>query len=417
MIKRTGVFKTAVLFCGKDVLEMEQKQTSMQETVTVRKTTLVLIGCLCVVLAAAAAIGTWQMYQVRKQYGSLAQLAATVDANYYTDVDTDAVMKGAMKGYVTGLDDPYSRYMTGEEYESFQTNEAGKTIGIGVTVSETEEGSLKVISVSADSPAEKAEIQAEDVIAAIDGKNVTELGYTGAVEAVRGDPDTTVKLTILRGEETLELEVQREAMEVITASGQMLDNHIGYIRISSFKENTPDQFQAAYASLLSDGAEALVFDVRDNGGGLVDSLEKILDPLLPEGEIAIATYRDGRTQTLVESDAVECNLPMCVLVNENTASAAELFSASLQDFEKGTLVGVTTFGKGIMQNTQQMPDGGALTLTVATYQTTRGECYHGVGVEPDIVVEAGEATIDYDHPAEETDLQLAKAMELLREAQ
>ena len=155
----------------------------------------------------------------------------------------------------------------------------------------------------------------------------------------------------------------------------MLDGQIGYIRISSFKGNTPEQFQAIYDRLVQDGAKALIFDLRDDGGGLVSALEKILDPLLPEGEIAIATYRDGTTKTLVESDATECSLPMTVIVNGNTASAAELFTASLRDFGKASVVGTQTFGKGIMQVTQSMPSGGALTLTVATYQTTKGECY------------------------------------------
>lgn len=322
-------------------------------------------------------------------------------------------MQGAMKGYVAGLNDPYSQYMTNDEYESFQTNEAGQTIGIGVTVTPTENGYLLVNSVTDGSPAEEAGVLAEDVIVGVNGNDVAELGYTEAIEEVRGEADTSVKLTVQRSSEELELEVMRKSMEVTTAQGQMLDGKIGYIRISAFKENTPEQFLTVYQQLIDAGAKGLVFDLRDNGGGLVNSLEKILDPLLPEGDIAVATYRDGTTQTLVQSDAVECHLPMIVLVNENTASAAELFTASLQDFEKAKVVGTTTFGKGIMQVTQSMPNGGALTLTVATYQTIRGECYHGVGVAPDETVEAGETPIDYDAPDMTTDPQLKKAWELL----
>ncbi len=241
------------------------------------------------------------------------------------------------------------------------------------------------------------------------------MGYEGAVNAVRGDPDTKVTLTIKRGDETFDQDVIRKSMEVTSAEGKMLDGKIGYITIRSFKENTPDQFQAIYDQLIADGAEALVFDLRDDGGGLVSALEKILDPLLPEGKIAIAMYRDGTTETLVESDATECNLPMAVVVNENTASAAELFTASLQDFGKGTVVGTTTFGKGIMQVTRQMPSGGALTLTTATYQTTKGECYHGIGVKPDVEIEAGDTAIDYENPNPDTDSQLKKAIEIVTE--
>ena len=311
------------------------------------------------------------------------------------------------------LYDPYTQRSTVEEYAAYQTNEAGQMIGIGVTVTWNEEGFLQVESVTENSPAEEAGILTGDRIIAINGEDVADLGYAQAVSNVRGEENTTVTLTILRNGENLDIEVARKSMDVVSAQGQMLDGQIGYIRISSFKENTPEQFQAVLDKLLADGAVSLVFDVRDNGGGLVTSLEQILDPLLPEGKIAIATYRDGSTKTLVESDAEECNLPMVVLVNENTASAAELFTASLHDFGKATIVGTTTFGKGIMQVTRQLPDGGALTLTTATYQTTKGECYHGVGITPDEVVEPSDTAVDYDNPNAEADPQLARALKIL----
>ena len=166
----------------------------------------------------------------------LAQLASAVNANYYTDVDEDAVMDGAMKGYVSGLDDPYSQYRTPEEYQTYLTDESGQMVGIGVTVTLTEENYLQVVSLTKDSPAEKAGVQADDIIQAVDGKDVAELGYQDAVQAVRGEPDTKVKLTIQRKTQTLEVEVTRANIEVVTASGQMLDGQIGYIRIDSFKD-------------------------------------------------------------------------------------------------------------------------------------------------------------------------------------
>lgn len=401
-------------FCRK-VCVFVKNEKEKKTTVAVTKFTMALIFCLCIVLAAAAVLGACKVYQMQKKYGSLAQLEHAVDQTYYKDVDENAVMESAMKGYVAGLDDPYSQYMTSDEYAAYQTSEAGQTIGIGVTVSQTEEGYLEIQDVNTDSPAKEAGLQKDDLIIKVDGDDVAEMGYEGAVNAVRGDPDTKVTLTIKRGDETFDQDVTRKSMEVTSAEGKMLDGKIGYITIRSFKENTPDQFQAIYDQLIADGAEALVFDLRDDGGGLVSALEKILDPLLPEGKIAIATYRDGTTETLVESDATECNLPMAVVVNENTASAAELFTASLQDFGKGTVVGTTTFGKGIMQVTRQMPSGGALTLTTATYQTTKGECYHGIGVKPDVEVEAGDTAIDYENPNPDTDPQLKKAIEIVTE--
>ena len=392
----------------------ESLETSQKDnTIPVRKSTMILLFCLCGVLAAGTGVGIYRNYRSQDTYRELDQLAKTVKQNYYTDVDENDVMQGAMKGYVAGLDDPYSQYMTDEEYSAYQTDEAGQTIGIGVTVQQNEDGYLQVVSVSDDSPAKDAGIQADDVILKVGEDDVAELGYAGAVAQVRGEAGTTVTLTIQRGDQTKELEVERRSMDVITAQGKMLDGNIGYIRISAFKGNTPEQFQAIFDQLVQDGAKALVFDLRDDGGGLVDALEQILDPLLPEGDIAIATYRDGTTKTLVKSDAEECNLPMTVIVNGNTASAAELFTASLHDFGKASIVGTQTFGKGIMQVTQTMPGGGALTLTVATYQTTKGECYHKVGITPDEIVEPGEDAIDYDNPDPEKDPQLKKAIEMV----
>lgn len=344
----------------------------------------------------------------------LEDLQQVVESDYYEKVDTETLMDGALKGYVSALEDPYSGYLTPGEYQQWQSNEAGVSVGIGVTVTLTEDGSgLQIVSVEEPSPAKLAGLQVDDVITGVDGETVADLGYQEAVNRVRGEVDTSVELTVQRGETEWKKTVQRKEIEVVSAYGVMLENQIGYIRIASFKENTVEQFQTALQNLLKNGAKALVFDVREDGGGLVAALEKIVDPLLPEGDIATATYNNGETKLLVHSDANELQLPMMVLVNGNTASAAELFTASLKDFGKAEVIGEQTFGKGIMQNTVEMKDGGAVTLTVATYQTTRGECYHGVGITPDVVIKEDYETIDFDHPNPDNDAQLKQAMELL----
>ncbi|MDO4155190.1 MAG: S41 family peptidase [Oscillospiraceae bacterium] len=344
----------------------------------------------------------------------LENLQQVVESDYYDKVDMETLMDGALKGYVGALEDPYSGYLTPGEYQQWQSNEAGVSVGIGVTVTLTEDGSgLQVVSVEDSSPAKIAGLQVDDVITGVDGKTVVDLGYQEAVNHVRGEAGTSVELTVQRGETEWKKTVQRQEIEVISAYGVMLENQIGYIRIASFKENTVEQFQTALQNLLKNGAKALVFDVREDGGGLVAALEKVIDPLLPEGDIATATYNNGETKLLVHSDANELQLPMMVLVNGNTASAAELFTASLKDFEKAEVIGEQTFGKGIMQNTVEMKDGGAVTLTVATYQTTRGECYHGVGITPDVVIKEDYETIDFNHPDPDHDAQLKQAMELL----
>lgn len=344
----------------------------------------------------------------------LENLQQVVESDYYEKADTETLMDGALKGYVSALEDPYSGYLTPGEYQQWQSSEAGVSVGIGVTVMLTEDGSgLQIVSVEDPSPAKLAGLQVDDVITGVDGETVADLGYQEAVNHVRGEVDTSVELTVQRGETEWKKTVQRKEIEVVSAYGVMLENQIGYIRIASFKENTVEQFQTALQNLLKNGAKALVFDVREDGGGLVAALEKIVDPLLPEGDIATATYNNGETKLLVHSDANELQLPMMVLVNGNTASAAELFTASLKDFGKAEVIGEQTFGKGIMQNTVEMKDGGAVTLTVATYQTTRGECYHGVGITPDVVIKEDYEIIDFDHPNPDNDAQLKQAMELL----
>lgn len=375
---------------------------------------LAIIVCMGVVIYRLQA----SLHAVQTALGDnqrISVLEQAVGDNYYESVDDSKLMDGALKGYISALDDPYSGYLTNEEYHQWQSNEAGVSVGIGVTVTLTEdESGLQIVSVENPSPAKLAGLQADDIITAVDGETVAVLGYQEAVSHVRGEADTSVELTIQRGKTELKKTVQRQEMQVTSAYGTMLENKIGYIRIASFKENTVEQFQNALNQLLKQGAKGLVFDVREDGGGLVAALEKIVDPLLPAGDIATATYQDGTTKVLVHSDANELNLPMMVLVNGNTASAAELFTASLKDFGKAGVIGEQTFGKGIMQNTFELPDGGAVTLTVATYQTTKGECYHGVGITPDVIMEEDYEKVDFDHPNPEQDAQLKQAMELLQ---
>lgn len=350
-----------------------------------------------------------------EKYDRLEALDTYVRDHYYTEeLDEDALMNGILKGYVAGLDDPYSQYLTAEEYDARMTKESGQQIGIGVTVTQDEDGMILVISVEENSPAAEAGIQADDQIIAVNTTSVEEVGYDTAVNSIKGEEGTSVMLTILRNGSEHKMRITRRSFDVRTVYSQMLDGQIGYIRITAFRDNTVEQFKEALDGLTANGARGLIYDVRDNGGGLLSALEQMLDPLLPEGEIATATYQGGETETVVYSDAVELNLPMAILVNGGSASAAELFSASLRDFGKAKLVGTQTYGKGVMQVTRRMEDGGGLTLTVATYQTVLSECYQGVGLAPDIEVEALEET-DISAMDPETDPQLAAALSLLRD--
>ena len=351
-----------------------------------------------------------------EKYSRLEALDTYVREHYYqSELDEDGLMNGILKGYVAGLDDPYSVYMTEEEYSAIKLRDSGRQVGIGITVTQNAEGYAEILEVQEDSPAENGGLQVGDVIVAVEGKDLKEVGYEESINNVRGEPDTKVRLTIRRKEKDSEFTITRRDFELKTIKSELLDGHIGYIRIRAFRENTDEQFQAAMDDLIANGADALLFDVRNNGGGLLDSLQNMLDPLLPEGVIATATYQNGESETVISSDEVETDLPIVILVNGKSASASELFSASLRDFKNAKLIGTQTYGKGVMQNMVAMPDGGGLNLTVATYQTTRSECYHGVGLTPDEVVEPSDDT-DVDAIDPGTDPQLAAGIAALSPA-
>lgn len=275
------------------------------------------------------------------KYNTLQTLDSFVKENFYGDIDEDNINDGILKGYVSGLNDKYSRYLTAEEYANEKSDNAGQMTGLGLTLEENEDGYIKIVDIMPDSPVSEQDIKAGDLIVSVNGSDVLETGFKEAIELMSGTDRTEVTLTIRRnGTDTVHT-LTRRPIEVVTVTGEMLDNHIGYIKISGFKQNTSQQFNDELEKLIDNGAKGIIFDLRENGGGLLDSLEKCLDPLLPEGIIATAEYGDGHSDTIVYSDKSEINIPMVVLVNAHTASAAELFAASLKDFGKAEIVGTT----------------------------------------------------------------------------
>lgn len=341
-----------------------------------------------------------------KKYSSLQTLDSYVRENYYGDINEEKLSDGILKGYVDGLDDKYSRYLTPEEYQEEISDSSGELVGLGLTLTEDESGYIRIAEILQDSPVADSGLVVGDIITYVDGNDVLLTGFNESIDAMRGQEGTEITLTVRRDGIDKDLVFTRRSMEVQTVTGEMLSGYIGYIKITGFKKNTPEQFIETLERLTINGAKALVFDVRDNGGGLVSALEECIDPLLPEGVVATAEYKDGRSETLVYSDESELNLPMAVLVNENTASAGELFAASLKDFGKAELVGEQTYGKGVMQITTEFDDGSAVILTVAEYKTAFSDCYNGVGITPDYVVENDEDS--------ENDLQYDKAIETVK---
>lgn len=324
--------------------------------------------------------------RLSEKYRRLEELDKTVRKEFYTDIDDSLIMNNILAGYIAGLDDRYSTYMTAEDYTASQDRTAGVYTGIGISVQKTEQNEMLIVEVAENGPAKAAGLLADDIIIKIEEFSVSE-DYEKAVNAISGEAGSYVHLTVRHAGDGKEqkISVERRVIDETTVQYEMLPNQIGYIRITKFRTVTVTQFETAMNELRTKGAVAMVFDVRDNGGGLLSALEEMLDPLLPEGEIAYAYTKSGEETVIVESDAEMLDMRYAVLMNGNTASAAELFACALRDYADALLVGEKTFGKGIMQTTFPLSDGSAVTLTTATYSTGKTPCYHNIGLEPDVL--------------------------------
>lgn len=388
------------------------------------KSAAVIAGAVAVITFSVTSFWAFQICNdsvamLRKKAKSIEDIYTVdqyIDEKYYGEYDEEKIVDSSLKAMVAALDDKYSAYMTPDEYEQNLLDAKGSISGIGIVVNLTEENEIKLVDVNEDGPAKEAGLKIDDVITAIDGNNVSEMEYADAVNLVRGETGTEVTLTIKRGTQQLDFTMTREEIVSQSVTSCMLENDIAYIRITGFKENTSYQYNVELKKCLEDGAKAIIFDLRNNGGGLVSACSDCLDPLLPEGDIAIAEFKDGSSEVICKSDDLELDLPMAVLVNENSASAAELFAAALRDFDKAVLVGKNTFGKGIMQNTYNLDNGGGIRLTVAKYRTVKSECYHGVGLAPDYEADIPEkyAQTSIEDIPENEDTQLQKAIEVLK---
>ena len=345
--------------------------------------------------------------RLAEKYSRLNELDAAVRENFYREVPEDDVMDGILAGYVEGLGDRYSVYRSARELNDYEDINAGVYTGIGISIAQNENGDIEIMEVSEGGSAEQAGIKPGDLLIEVEGISVKE-NYTEAINQISGEFGTSVNLRIQEKESGRQkkLSLKRVHIDEVTVMGKMLDHKIGYIYISKFRSVTVGQFEAARQQLIKDGAEGFIFDVRQNGGGVLSALEQLADPLLPEGELAFSTSKDGTRETIITSDANCTEMPYAVLVDSGTASASELFACLLRDYAGAILVGEKTFGKGIMQATLPLSDGG-VTLTTATYETGITPCYHEIGLEPDVLSV-------YD-PESETDTQLEVAQNALLE--
>lgn len=348
--------------------------------------------------------------------GKLTEIETLMNNYYLDELDSEEIATWLYKGAVAGLGDPYAAYYTEEEYQSMLDTTNGSYCGIGVEISQNiSTGIVTVARVFEGSPAQKAGLLPGDVLYKVGDMEVTGEDLTMIVSRIKGKEHTTVSVSVAReGEDDyLEFQVERETIEVQTVKSEMLEGQIGYIAISSFDDVTSDQFIQALDKLEGQGMEGLIVDLRDNGGGLVSCVCKILDRLLPEGLIVYTEDKYGNREEESSDAEHYFDKPLAVLVNGNSASASEIFAGAIKDYGIGTLVGTKTYGKGIVQKIYPLSDGTAVKLTVSKYYTPKGNNIHGIGIEPDVEIELDEALEKKVVVSKEEDNQLQKARELL----
>lgn len=343
-------------------------------------------------------------------------LMTLVDQYYMYDISVEDMRIGAYKGLLEGLGDPYTCYYTEEEFKDLMESTSGTYYGIGAVVQQNQKTMyITIVKPYVDGPAYKAGMLPGDIIYMVDGVDVTGMDIDKVVSMMKGPEGTVVKVTVVRDgvADPVELTITRAQIEIETIEYEMLANKIGYIAISGFDEPTPKQFKDAIKDLKKQGMKGLVIDLRDNGGGLLDAVVEMLDYILPKGMIVYTEDKYGNREEYRGTDKEVLELPMSVLVNGNSASAAEIFAAAMQDYEAATLVGTTTFGKGIVQSILPLTDGTAVKITISRYFTPKGVCIHGEGVTPDIEVKLNEELAQMVVIPHDQDNQLEAAVEVL----
>lgn len=359
-------------------------------------------------------------YSYDKIVEKLSLLKMLIDTYYLDEVDPENFATGIYRGFIASLNDPYSTYYTKEEYSNLLESSSGVYYGIGAVVSQdVKTGIITVVKPYEGTPAYNAGLLPNDIIYKVNGEEVTGKDLTEVVSKIKGKEGTEVVITIYRDGvvEPMDFTIVRQKINIPTIEFEMLDsrNKIGYIQITEFDEITVSQFSDAVSRLERKGMKGLIIDVRDNPGGLLNSVVKILDRLIYKGLLVYTEDKNGQREEKYADDSKQFNKPIVVLINENSASASEIFAGALQDYEKATIVGTTSFGKGIVQSVIPLTDGTAVKLTISKYYTPKGRNIHGTGITPDVEIELDEelkkmVTIPHDQ-----DNQLQKAIEIIKD--
>lgn len=348
--------------------------------------------------------------------GTLQKYKEIIDKYYLGDVDEEKLKEGAIKGYIEGLGDPYTEYISADEMEDYLSDTMGNFVGIGIyMVKNTEKGKIQVLAPIKGSPAEKAGIQAGDLILTVDGVDYSADEMTIASNKIKGEEGTTVTIEVLRGTETKKYELKREKVKVNQVEGKVLSNNIGYINFTSFDETTADDFKAKFEELNKQGIKSLIIDLRNNGGGIVDQALQIADYVADKDSVLLYEVDKNNKETVkkAKTDPI-INMPIIILTNENTASASEILAGALKDLGKAKTVGTTTYGKGVIQQILKLSDGSGLKVTIEEYQTPNRNKIHKIGIAPDEEVKLPDSVTNVLNVTESEDTQLQKAIEMLK---
>ena len=329
-----------------------------------------------------------------------------LNENYIGELNLDKMIEGAIKGYVEGVGDDYTEYLSKDEYEELIVNVTGDFVGIGVYIYKDKDGNLIVLAPMENSPSEEAGIEAGDRILAIDGENCNEMDINVASSKIKGEAGSTVELEIQRGTETLKKTVTRRTVEISDSASKILDGNIGYIVLSTFDTDCSKKIEKYMEEFQSKGINSVILDLRNNTGGVVEEAVKISELFIDKGNTVLRSYNKTEKETIIKSSSGKYkDINLVVLVNDYSASASEIVTAALKDNTAATIVGIRTYGKGVMQEIQPLFDG-AIKITIEEFKTPNGDKINKVGIKPDVEIE-----IDKDS---NEDLQLQKAIEILK---
>lgn len=353
--------------------------------------------------------------QVDNALSKIEEALVRVYDEYIDEVSFDTLVEGAISGIASSTGDPYTRYMSQEEFDELLVEGDQEYVGIGThLIYDTDKQGILILGIMPDSPALDAGLKAGDVIYYVEGNRVTLENYKEQVDVIKGEENTSVKLIIARGDELKEFNVTRKKIKENNISYNVLDDNIGYIRIWGFENKTYEQFKDAYDKLRAQNISGLIIDLRNNPGGFVDQALYIANLLVPESNALKLVSRKGVEKVYKTTSNTQIDIPLAIVVNQNSASSSEILSSIIKDSKKGVIVGAKTYGKGIVQTTKKLSFGGALSITTAKYYTESGVEIHKNGIEPNIKVELDEKDKNEFSLPYEKDLQLQKAVEYVK---